>query len=184
MRTRTLLLGGALALLLAAPAEAKEIKAVKVCGPDGCRQTTRQEQDGLMVLVREGTPVAPPQHGSEWYRVRVRIGGGGHTESFGLVASPAAGLTRWSDSGVGRWVQMTGRQADAYRRLAGGLVPYAAAAMPGVEERAAATDAGQDSASTAGVAGGGGVGAPIWILAIGGSMIAIAAAVAWRRRHH
>ncbi|HEX2086708.1 MAG TPA: hypothetical protein VHF89_13595 [Solirubrobacteraceae bacterium] len=173
MTTRLALATASLALLVAAPATAKELATVSICGADRCTDVTEDASHALV----EGGPVADAPSGRQPYFV-VRLGiaepGGKVVHRFRMRWLPEAGLLRGED---GTWMTAPVQMRKELRKLTAGLAPrvatYAAAPKPA---SAAATPA-----PAATEEGGGGPSA----LAIGLPALAalgLGGAVARRRR--
>lgn len=100
-------LGLLVCLLLATPAQAKEVLAAKVCGENGC--VTSQDRDVIAGLAEGGPPVNPPKAAAPFFRVHLTIGDekGKAMDRFWTHFMPQGELIRGSD---GTWMPAT----DAY----------------------------------------------------------------------
>ena len=125
-QTRVLALASCLLglVVVPAPAHAKEVQALSLCGAADC---VGARGDELSTTIIEGAPPTSPPHEPEpWYRARVTIGGGGHHESFRLIVLPRSGYL----GGLGTagyaddWMRINDRAAAVYRRLSRGLEPF------------------------------------------------------------
>jgi len=175
-----LLAGALVALVLApAPAAAKNLQAMTICGPDACSKVPRA--DLSIELVEGGGSSLPPDSSEGWYRVRVTVGGGGGHESWWMVVLPTGGYTGFPDGPGGdlQWGSISRSSAALYRRLAGDLRPFPAARLR--LARAAPIDAPTAEASVGNAADDGGHGIAV-AGAIGGAALALAVAVSLYRR--
>ena len=125
--------------VLAPPAAAKELQGATICGAERCVDVPK---DDLGFELIEGNSYAtPPKHAERFYRVELRIGGGGHHETFELVLLPR--LAYLSDFG-GRpntWLALYDDGARIYRQLTAPLEPFPAA---DTARMLAAADSGPD----------------------------------------
>ena len=129
--------------VLAPAAAAKELQGATICGAERCVDVPK---DDLGFELIEGNSYAtPPKHAERFYRVELRIGGGGHHETFELVLLPR--LAYLSDFG-GRpntWLALYDDGARIYRQLAAPLEPFPAA---DTARMLAAADSGPDREPT------------------------------------
>ncbi len=115
------------ALAVAAPATAKEIQSVTVCGAGGC--STSKDPSLMSGMIDVGPPTSAPKAPAPFYRLTMAIGDG--HEVFGRVQSswvPSAGRMLAED---GNWLAVrpvVGRRLD---RLAAGLAALPAAQLQG-----------------------------------------------------
>jgi len=103
---RTLALVVIAALVAAAPAAAKELKSVAVCGPNDC--VTYTSPADMEALVEVDPSAAPPAPAGPFYVLSVRIAEGDRTFGWKTFYVPSAhrqavfdegaGATRWSDA--------------------------------------------------------------------------------------
>ena len=125
--------------VLAPAAVAKELQGASICGAERCVDVPK---DDLGFELIEGNSYAtPPKHAERFYRVELRIGGGGHHETFELVLLPR--LAYLSDFG-GRpntWLALYDDGARIYRQLTAPLEPFPAA---DTARMLAAADSGPD----------------------------------------
>ena len=90
MRCLALLTALLATLALAAPATAKEIQSVTVCGADSCQ--TSKDPQLMSGMIDVGPPTSAPKAPAPFYRVTMPIGDG--QEVFGRVQTswvPSAG---------------------------------------------------------------------------------------------
>jgi hypothetical protein len=166
-RTLVLAAVAALALAVAPPAVAKEIKSAQVCGADGC--TATDDSGDRAVLVNGGPPRTPPT-AAPFYTLRVTIDtGGGHTDGFEMAAVPERRALRASD---GTWLEMPPDVAAVIAKLATGHRAFPASGLTG------AARAPKPHPASAGTGG-----SPLWpegvliavVLAVGGVFLVRAA---------
>jgi hypothetical protein len=122
----------ALAALLAvpAPAGAKGVVAMSVCGADGCHRVDRA---AVRDTVDAYATATAPRHAEPFFTVRAkaRVSSGRVVEVFALDWLPQAGLTR--PYGERTWTQPSPKLAAALRRAANGLRPHPAAEVGSVD---------------------------------------------------
>ena len=107
-------LGLLLCLVLAAPAEAKEVLSAKVCGQNGC--VTSRDRGAIAGLAEGGDPVDPPSAAAPFFRVRLTIGDetGNVTDRFWTHFVPKGELIRGSD---GTWMAATDAYTGALKKV-------------------------------------------------------------------
>ena len=131
---RLLLIAMLGSLVAAAPAAAKGLEWVEVCGPSDCQRTSGRQLEGQVLIfpptVMSGAPDDPPARAGKWLRVRVAVAGG--RQIFRSILMPGLGYAGGDQGGGYGFVwERLGRDARAtYRRLGRGLVPYPAATAP------------------------------------------------------
>jgi hypothetical protein len=125
----------ALVLALAAPASAKELVSLSVCGSNGCH-TTRDK--GELRTAMDVQAQAAPDHGAAFYRVRGVVGEPGRHE-IGVMRSqwiPSLQLLRNDD---GPLVEFSLPYPETMRlldRLSAGLKPFPAGKLGPVNGQA------------------------------------------------
>jgi hypothetical protein len=126
MTRRLALLPALAALVLPAPALAKEPVKATVCGAGGC--VTSKDRVAILPLT-EGGPMAPgPSTGAPAYRVRLTIATeGAERVTFTTWVAPSLQLMRGSD---GTWMELPAATLAALRHVAPDLRPFAAARLP------------------------------------------------------
>jgi hypothetical protein len=178
--------------------EATEISSAKVCGASECREVSDPEAATALAVVRTrrqgGRRVADfprvtdaPERGLPWYKSTLTIRAEDGGEVFNRVSVtvvPSAGLMRWED---GTWVTLPSESKEAYAKLTAGLTPRPARTFPGVGEDAKLPVARVDevveppSAATPAPASDG---SNVWIVALGGGVLAaLMAGLLLRIRH-
>jgi MYXO-CTERM domain-containing protein len=107
-------IGLLLSLVLAAPAEAKEVLSAKVCGANGC--ATSRDRDLIAGLAEGGDPVDPPKASAPFFRVRLEIGeaNGKVIDRFWAHFMPKGELIRGSD---GTWMPATEAYTSALKKV-------------------------------------------------------------------
>jgi hypothetical protein len=103
-----------LCLMLAAPAQAKEVLSAKVCGENRC---VMSRDRGLIAgLAEGGDPVDPPRAAAPFFRVRLTIGdeNGKVMERFWTHFMPKGELIRGSD---GAWMPATIAYTGALKKV-------------------------------------------------------------------
>jgi hypothetical protein len=111
----------------AAPAFAKEVQSVTVCGAGGC--ATSKDRDLMSGMIDFGPPTSPPKGPAPFYRVTMAVGDG--HEIFGRVRSswvPSAGRLLAED---GSWLAVSPEVGQGLQRLTHGLAALPAAQLPG-----------------------------------------------------
>jgi hypothetical protein len=90
-----------LCLMMAAPAEAKDVLSATVCGANGCE--TSRDRALIAGLAEGGDPVDPPKAAAPFFRVRLTIGdeNGKVMDRFWTHFMPKGELIRGSD---GTWM--------------------------------------------------------------------------------
>ena len=104
-----------LCLTVAAPAEAKEVLAAKVCGASGCE--TSGDRALIAGLAEGGDPVDPPKAAAPFFRVRLTIGeeNGKVMDRFWTHFVPKGELIRGSD---GTWMPAGDAYTGALKKIA------------------------------------------------------------------
>ena len=175
--------------------ESTEISFAKVCGTGECREVSDPEAaTALAVGPRPrplGTGTDRPARGLPWYKSTLTIPaeGGGEVErvSVSVTVVPSAGLMRVGDAdGVVVWVTLPSESKEAYAKLTAGLTPRPARKLPGVGADAlpvARVDEVVEAPSAATPAPAS-AGSNVWIVALGGGVLAaLMAGLLLRIRH-
>ena len=193
-RTHWLLAAAALLPLLVPPSAvayppgltAKEISSAKVCGAGECREVSDPEAATALAVGPRPRGTDAPERGLPWYKSTLTIPAedGGEVR-VSVVVVPSAGLMRWEDGVL--WVTLPSESKEAYAKLPAGLTPRPARTLPGVGEDAKLPVARVDevveppSAATPAPASDG---SNVWIVALGGGVLAaLMAGVLLRIRH-
>jgi hypothetical protein len=189
------LLAAAAVLLLVPPSAvsyppglmAKEISSAKVCGAGECREVSDPEAATALAVGPRPRVTDAPERGLPWYEstLTIRAEDGGEVDRVSVTVVPSAGLMRWED-GV-TWVTLPSESQEAYAKLTAGLTPRPARTFPGVGEDAKLPVARVDevveppSAATPAPASDG---SNVWIVALGGGVLAaLMAGLLLRIRH-
>ena len=193
-RTHWLLAAAALLPLLVPPSAvayppgltAKEISSAKVCGAGECREVSDPEAATALAVGPRPRGTDAPERGLPWYKSTLTIPAEDSGEvRVSVIVVPSAGLMRWED-GV-TWVTLPSESKVAYAKLTAGLTPRPARTLPGPGEDAKLPAARVDdvveppSAATPAPASDG---SNVWIVALGGGLLAaLMAGVLLRIRH-
>jgi hypothetical protein len=165
---------------------AKEISSAKVCGAGECREVSDPEAATALAVGPRPRGADAPERGLPWYKstLTIRAEYGGEVR-VSVIVVPSAGLMRWED-GV-TWVTLPSESQGAYAKLTAGLTPRPARTFPGVGEDAKLPVARVDevveppSAATPAPASDG---SNVWIVALGGGVLAaLMAGLLLRIRH-
>jgi hypothetical protein len=166
-------IGLLLCLVLAAPAQAKEVLSAKVCGANGC--VTSRDHGLIAGLAEGGDPVDPPTAAAPFFRVRLTVGeeNGKVQERFWTHFMPKGELIRGAD---GTWMPAPDAYTSALKKVvnpsmeaypASRLAKLLASDQPVPDDQAQvssvvepppsqpATDGGGIAATTVGLVGGG-----------------------------
>jgi hypothetical protein len=168
--------------------EVTEISSAKVCGAGECRELSDPEAATALAVGPTPRGTDAPAHGLPWYKstltIRVEDADGGEvfTGPVSVAVVPSAGLIGAGDGLT--WVTLPSESEEAYAKLTAGLTPRPARTLPGVgvdglppvrvdevvEFPSAATPASD--------------GSNVWIVALGGGVLAaLVAGVLLRIRH-
>jgi hypothetical protein len=196
-RTHWLLAAAALLPLLVPPSAvayppgltAKEISSAKVCGAGECREVSDPEAATALAVGPRPRGTDAPERGLPWYKstltIRAEDGGEVFTDRVSVIVVPSAGLMRWEDGFT--WVTLPSESKEAYAKLTAGLTPRPARTLPGPGEDAKLPAARVDdvveppSAATPAPASDG---SNVWIVALGGGVLAaLMAGLLLRIRH-
>jgi hypothetical protein len=169
--------------------EATKISSAKVCGASECREVSDPKAASALAVGPRPRGTDAPLRGLPWYestltiRIRPEDGGKVFTDRVSVTVVPSAGLMRWED---GLWVTLPSESKEAYAKLTAGLTPRPARTLPGVGEDAkpvARVDEVVEppSAATPAPASDG---SNVWIVALGGGVLAaLMAGLLLRIRH-
>lgn len=169
--------------------EATEISSAKVCGAGECREVSDPEAATALAVGPRPRGTDAPSRGLPWYKstlaIRVEDGGEVFTDRVSVTVVPSAGLMRWEDGFT--WVTLPSESEEAYAKLTAGLTPRPARTLPGVGVDAKLPVARVDevveppSAATPAPASDG---SNVWIVALGGGVLAaLMAGLLLRIRH-
>jgi hypothetical protein len=167
--------------------EATEISSAKVCGAGECREVSDPEAATALAVGPRPRGTDAPERGLPWYKstltIRAEDGGEVFTDRVSVTVVPSAGLMRAEE---GTWVTLPSESEEAYAKLTAGLTPRPARTFPGVGEDgklpvgALAPEVFESpSAATPGSDG-----SKVWIVALGGGVLAaLMAGLLFRIRH-
>ena len=158
---------------------AKEISSAKVCGAGECREVSDPEAATALAVGPRPRGTDAPERGLPWYKstLTIRAEDGGEwfpSDRVSVKVVPSAGLMRWDD---GIWVTLPSESKEAYAKLTAGLTPRPARTLLPVARvdevvcpACAATPASD--------------GSNVWIVALGGGVLAaLMAGLLLRIRH-
>jgi hypothetical protein len=169
--------------------EATEISSAKVCGASECRELSDPEAATALAVGPRPRGTDAPVRGLPWYKstltiraeaIRAEDGG---EDRVSVTVVPSAGLMRVND---GVWVTLPRQSKEAYAKLTAGLTPRPARTLPGIGEDAKPTAHVDEvveppSAATPAPASDG---SNVWIVALGGGVLAaLMAGLLLRIRH-
>jgi hypothetical protein len=185
-RTRWLLAAAAVLPLLVPPSAvshppglmATELSSAKVCGAGECRELSDPEAATALAVGPRPRFTDAPERGLPWYKstLTLRAEDGGDRVSVKVV--PSAGLMRWD---AVTWVTLPRESEEAYAKLTAGLTPRPASTLPGVIGPRARVDEVVCPACAATSASDG---SNVWIVALGGGVLAaLMAGLLLRIRH-
>src|SRR5688500_16591293 len=196
-RTTWLLAAAVLLLLLVPPSavsypdaslEATEISSAKVCGAGECREVSDPEAATALAVGPTPRGTDAPERGLPWYKstltIRAEDGGEVFTDRVSVTVVPSAGLMRWD---AVTWVTLPSESKEAYARLTAGLTPRPARTLPGVGVDAKLPVARVDEVvepPSAAIPAPASDGSNVWIVALGGGVLAaLMAGLLLRIRH-
>jgi hypothetical protein len=162
---------------------AKEISSAKVCGAGECREVSDPEAATALAVGPRPRGADAPARGLPWYKSTLTIPAedGGEVR-VSVIVVPSAGLMRWED-GV-TWVTLPSESEEAYAKLTAGLTPHPARTFPGVGEDANLPVARVDEVVEPPSAAPASDGSNVWIVALGGGVLAaLMAGLLLRIRH-
>ena len=171
--------------------EATEISSAKVCGAGECREVSDPEAATALATGPRPRGTDAPVRGLPWYKSTLTIPaeGGGEVDrvSVSVTVVPSAGLMRVGDADtVVVWVTLPSQSKEAYAKLTAGLTPRPARTLPSVGEDAlpvARVDEVVEAPSAATPAPASD-GSNVWIVALGGGVLAaLMAGLLLRIRH-
>jgi hypothetical protein len=130
---KALLSAVAAALVLAAPAEAKELLRATLCGASACTTVTDRSTLNRIPAGETSEPLGPV---APYYRVEILVGEGANrenTHTFSLYYVPSENAMAWEESGIVRLHPIYGEQTTKLmRELTGNLEPFPAPRLTGV----------------------------------------------------
>ena len=167
--------------------EATEISSAKVCGASECREVSDPEAATALAVGPRPRGTDAPVRGLPWYKSTLTIPAeerGEVDRAVSVTVVPSAGLMRVGDGVV--WVTLPSESKEAYAKLTAGLTPRPARTLPSVGEDAlpvARVDEVVEAPSAATPAQASD-GSNVWIVALGGGVLAaLMAGLLLRIRH-
>jgi hypothetical protein len=159
--------------------EATEISSAKVCGASECRELSDPEAATALAVGPTPRGTDAPARGLPWYKNTLTIPaeGGGEVDrvSVSVTVVPSAGLLRVND---GVWVTLPSESKAAYTKLTAGLTPRPARTLRTVGALAPEVFESPSAATPASD------GSNVWIVALGGGVLAaLMAGLLLRIRH-
>jgi hypothetical protein len=166
--------------------EATEISSAKVCGASKCRELSDPKAATALAVGPRPRGTDAPVRGLPWYKstltIRAEVRGKVFTGPISVTVVPSAGLMR---AGDGVWVTLPSESKEAYAKLTAGLTPRPARTLPGVGEDALpfAPRVDEDAlpvarvdevveAPSAATPAPASDGSNVWIVALGGGVLA------------
>ena len=165
---------------------ATKISSAKVCGAGECREVSDPKAATALAVGHRPRGRDAPERGLPWYKgtLTIRAKDGGKVRASVIVV-PSAGLLELEEWSA--WVTLPSESQEAYAKLTAGLTPRPARTFPGVGEDAKLPVARVDevveppSAATPAPASDG---SNVWIVALGGGVLAaLMAGLLLRIRH-
>ena len=165
--------------------EATEISSAKVCGASECRELSDPEAATALAVGPTPRGTDAPVRGLPWYKntLTIRAEGGGEVDrvSVSVTVVPSAGLMRVND---GVWVTLPSESEEAYAKLTAGLTPRPARTLPSVGEDALPVARVDEVVEPPSAATPASDGSNVWIVALGGGVLAaLMAGLLLRIRH-
>jgi hypothetical protein len=151
--------------------EATEISSATVCGAAECREVSDPKAATALAVGPRPRGTDAPERGLPWYRstLTIRVKHGGEVRvSFDVV--PSAGLMGWHDGSI--WVTLPSESKEAYAKLTAGLTPRPARTLPGIGEDAKPVARVDEVVEPPSAATPASDGSNVWIVALGGGVLA------------
>lgn len=167
--------------------EATEISSAKVCGASECREVSDPAAATALAVGPTPRGTDAPVRGLPWYKNTLTIPAKERGEvdrvSVSVTVVPSAGLMRVND---GVWVTLPSESEEAYAKLTAGLTPRPARTLPSVGEDALPVARVDEVVEPPGAAtpAPASDGSNVWIVALGGGVLAaLMAGLLLRIRH-
>ena len=167
---------------------ATEISSAKVCGAAECREVSDPKAATALAVGPRPRGTDAPERGLPWYKstltIRAEDGGEVSTDRVvSVIVVPSAGLMRVGD-GVVVWVTLPSESKEAYAKLTAGLTPRPARTLPGIGEDAKPVARVDEVVEPPSAATPASDGSNVWIVALGGGVLAaLMAGLLLRIRH-
>ena len=166
--------------------ESTEISSAKVCGASECKELSDPEAATALAVGPTPRGTDAPVRGLPWYQSTLTIPAEERGEvRVSVTVVPSAGLMRVGDED-GVWVTLPSESKEAYAKLTAGLTPRPARTLPsvGVDGLPVARVDEVVEAPSAATPAPASDGSNIWIVALGGGVLAaLMAGLLLRIRH-
>ncbi len=166
---------------------ATEISSATVCGASECREVSDPKAATALAVGPRPRGRDVPERGLPWYKSTLTIrrrgtGGKVFTDRVSVIVVPSAGLLgleAWS-----AWVALPSESKAAYAKLTAGLAPRPARTLPGIGEDAKPVARVDEVVEPPSAATPASDGSNVWIVALGGGVLAaLMAGLLLRIRH-
>ena len=153
--------------------EATEISSAKVCGASECRELSDPEAATALAVGPTPRGTDAPVRGLPWYKSTLTIPAEerGEVDRVSVTVVPSAGLMRVGD-GVVVWVTLPSQSKEAYAKLTAGLTPRPARTLPGVGVDGLPVARVDEVVEFPSAATPASDGSNVWIVALGGGVLA------------
>ena len=150
---------------------ATKISSAKVCGAGECREVSDPKAATALAVGPRPRGRDAPERGLPWYKgtLTIRAKDGDEVRASVIVV-PSAGLMRWEDGVL--WVTLPSESKEAYAKLTAGLTPRPARTLPGVGEDAKPVARVDEVVEPPSAATPASDGSNVWIVALGGGVLA------------
>ena len=162
---------------------ATKISSAKVCGAGECREVSDPKAATALAVGPLPRFRDAPERGLPWYKgtLTVRAEDGGKVRASVIVV-PSAGLMLELDKGT--WVTLPSESKEAYAKLTAGLTPRPARTLPGIGADAKLRVRVDEVVEFPSAATPASDGSNVWIVALGGGVLAaLMAGLLLRIRH-
>jgi hypothetical protein len=162
---------------------ATEISSAKVCGAVECREVSDPKAASALAVGPRPRGRDAPERGLPWYKgtLTIRAEHGGEVRASVIVV-PSAGLLGLE--GWNAWVALPSESKEAYAKLTAGLTPRPARTLPGIGEDAKPVARVDEVVEPPSAATPASDGSNVWIVALGGGVLAaLMAGLLLRIRH-
>jgi hypothetical protein len=162
---------------------ATEISSAKVCGAGECREVSDPKAATALAVGPRPRGRDAPERGLPWYKgtLTIRAEHGGEVRASVIVV-PSAGLLGLE--GWNAWVALPSESKEAYAKLTAGLTPRPARTLPGIGEDAKPVARVDEVVEPPSAATPASDGSNVWIVALGGGVLAaLMAGLLLRIRH-
>jgi len=162
---------------------ATEISSAKVCGAAECREVSDPKAATALAVGPRPRGRDAPERGLPWYKgtLTIRAKDGDEVRASVIVV-PSAGLLGLA--GWNAWVALPSESKEAYAKLTAGLTPRPARTLPGIGEDAKPVARVDEVVEPPSAATPASDGSNVWIVALGGGVLAaLMAGLLLRIRH-